>query len=201
MGEGSNLLDLLHRILAERQGAWNWDAVSAISAVLGVILNLVLVVSIWIAIRSLREAEKSRLVGLIIWTTERVQLIREDTYRLLGADLSEVANDAELLLECRRISAEYEQISYFVRTGLISEQHIFDMYGNLFVRVWNKLEPAILEIRRQDGESLGIKDGVLSRSNFETLVNAFRPRISSNASASIRAANPRTTALNEGTDQ
>lgn len=159
---------------------FDWQGVSAVSDLLMVLLNIVLIVSVVIGYRSLRESAKSRDATLLIWATERMDTIRPLLEQLRAAPAYGSLNDIragsdfsapwspELLGSANRVGIELQRLSYMANKGLISREHFIAMWGPTFVAAWEILEVPIKHRRLKNGEPMHLHEGAYSRRDFET---------------------------------
>ena len=64
---------------------FDWQAVSAIAAVLLVMLNAALIATIWFGYKNIKESALTRDATLLIWAIERMSIIKNDLKTLRNA--------------------------------------------------------------------------------------------------------------------
>jgi len=157
---------------------FDWQGVSGASDVLMVVLNIVLIVSVVVGYRSLRESVLTRDASLLTWAMERMTAIRDDLEMLWRAPsygtMEQIRGvdftspwPAELEKAAQRVSVELQRLSYLANSGLISKTHFMSMWGPTFARAWISLEPWVKHRRFTNGEPIDLKDGAYSRNDFE----------------------------------
>ena len=154
---------------------FDWQGVSAVADVTIVFLNLILLASVILAYKSLRESQDTRAADIIIWAVQQMEEIKPDLERLRVASRQCDAWDSEIKTSAQRVSVRLQRLGYMARTGLISKAHFRGMWGMTFVEAWEKLEPWVQQKRKENQEPLAAKDGAFSRIDFEELAQEFRP--------------------------
>lgn len=155
----------------------DWSGVSAITSVLMLLINVVLVVSVIFAYRTIKEEVKNRDSSLLLWGMDEMSKIKPDLSELqkadvyahgeLGADDFEVQWSEETIQAAYRVSIILQRLSYMAMADLISKEHFSKMWGPAFVKYWTILEPYIHHIRFKNNEPLTLKGGAYSRNDFE----------------------------------
>ena len=157
---------------------FGWEAVSAIAAVITVILSMVLVATVWFGYRSLKENVLSRDASLLTWAIQRMTEIKKDMDAVRRAppygSLSDIKSSTfvrpwmdEVEDAADRLSVELQRLSYLANCGLISKIHLQKMWGPTFVEAWGLLETWVKHKRLKREEPLELRDGAFSRNDFE----------------------------------
>lgn len=158
---------------------FDWQGVSGVSDALMVLLNVILIVSVIVGYKSLKESVLSRDASLLTWAMERMTVIKEDLDALQNAPsygtLQQVMSAnfhspwvKEVEDAAYRVSVELQRLSYLANSGLISKVHFKKMWGPTFVKAWKLLEVWVKHKRLKNGEPIELKDGGYSRNDFET---------------------------------
>ena len=153
---------------------FDWNGVSGISNVLLVILNAILVGSIVVGYRSVKQAVLARDAEMLIWAVGQIDEIKPDLRTLRDSppySSSQSAQperwDADSEDAAEKVSVRLQRLSYMALAGLISKPHLIEMWGPTFSATWAKLEPWVRQKRLQNGEPPAIADGAFSRKHLE----------------------------------
>jgi hypothetical protein len=65
------------------------------------------------------------------------------------------------------LSVVLQEVAYIANQGLISKQHLKNLWGPIFVRAWDMLEVWVKFKRHTNNEPLEINKGAFSRIDFE----------------------------------
>jgi len=157
---------------------FDWQGVSAVSDALMVLLNIILIVSVVVGYKGLKESVLSRDASLLTWAMERMTVVREDLDILQNAPsygtIVQITSTSfhspwtkEVEDAAYRVSVELQRLSYLANSGLISKTHFKKMWGHTFCKSWNLLEVWVKHKRLKNGEPIEMKDGGYSRNDFE----------------------------------
>ncbi len=157
---------------------FDWQGVSAISDALMVLLNVILIASVIVGYRGLKESALSRDASLLVWAMQQMTEIREDLEALYNAPLYGTLAEIKLLdfkspwpqeveSAAYRVSVELQRLSYLANSGLISKVHFMKMWGPSFVKAWAVLEMWVKHKRIINGEPIDLALGAYSRNDFE----------------------------------
>jgi len=158
---------------------FDWQGVSAVSDSLMVLLNIVLIVSVYIGYRQVREALLTRDASLLTWAMERMTAIKADLRLLEGAPaygtLQQLQSDdfrspwpPEFEQAAQNVSSELQRLAYMANSGLISKTHFRKMWGPTFAKAWVVLRLWVMYRRFKNGEPLRVEEGAFSRVDFES---------------------------------
>lgn len=162
----------------------DWSGVSAIVSALMLILNILLLLSVIIGYKTIKEEVKNRDSSLLQWAMTEISKIKDDTKYLENAgkychgDFED--EDFDVLWTKEQIDAAYnvsislQRLSYMAIEGLISKEHFAKMWGPTFVKQWDILEIYIRHKRHTNGEPLDLESGAFTRKDFEMYVNYCR---------------------------
>jgi hypothetical protein len=156
----------------------DWQAVSAITGAITVLLNIVLVATVVIGYRSLKESVLSRDASLLTWAIQRMAELKDDLetirhappYASLAAITSQSFVspwDAHVEAAAYRVSVELQRLSYMANSGLLSKIHLQKMWGATFAEAWSLLETWVKYLRLRKGEPVELADGAYRRNDFE----------------------------------
>lgn len=157
---------------------FDWQGVSGVSDVLMVMLNVILIVSVIVGYRSLKESVMSRDATLLVWAMERMTAIKRDL-RALGdappyGSLQEIRSPGftspwtkDLEKAAYRVSVELQRLSYMANSGLISKVHFRKMWGANIAEAWELLETWVKHRRLTRGEPTEVSEGADTRRDFE----------------------------------
>jgi len=157
---------------------FDWQAVSAVAAVITVLLTGVLIATVVIGYRSVKESVLSRDAALFTWAIQRMTEIKEDLDTLRHAPpygaLSDIKAPTfvtpwgpEIEGAAYRVSVELQRLAYLANSGLISKVHLQKMWGPIFAEAWGLLEAWVKHRRLTKREPLELSDGAFSRNDFE----------------------------------
>ena len=165
---------------------FDWEGVSAVADVALVLINLLLLASLIMAVKNLKEARKSNTSQILFWAIEQMEEIKEDIVVLQGLKKSYTMwSDAELH-SARRVSYRFQRLSYFARNGLIDKRHFKKMWGVQIVKMWALLKDWIVSLRVAAGEPVSAKTGAYLRADFELLANEYQDFVNRLTSATHR---------------
>lgn len=157
---------------------FDWQAVSAVAAVITVLLTAILIATVVVGYRSLKESVLSRDASLLTWAIQRMTEIKEDLDAVRHAPpygtLSDIKSPTfvtpwvrEVEDAAYRVSVELQRLAYLANSGLISKVHLQKMWGPTFSETWDLLETWVKHKRLTKGEPLELSDGAFSRNDFE----------------------------------
>lgn len=144
-----------------------WNIIIAFTAIATVVINALLVVSIFLAKNQLVESQKSRNSQLLLWTIEQIER-KNDSQRVVLRPDFDFRKDDDARQHAWTISVLYQQVGHFAISGLIDGDIIKQTWGLNFVRSWNALVPFVAHVRHSNKEGISLKDGAFSRKDFET---------------------------------
>lgn len=158
---------------------FDWQAVSAIAALITALLTAVLIATVVVGYKNLKESVLSRDASLLTWAIQRMTEIKEDLDAIRRAspfgDLSEIKSptfvtpwEREVEDAAYRVSVEFQRLAYLANSGLLSKVHLEKMWGPTFAEAWDLLETWVKHKRFRKGEPLEISDGAFSRNDFES---------------------------------
>lgn len=162
----------------------DWAGISGIADVLLVVLNVVLIASLIIGYRGIREAATARNADMLVWAISQIEEVKSELgvlyeapdyvqqltgTRADGAGWSDRERDAAY-----RVSIRLQRLAYLARSGMISKEHLIEMWAPTFVRSWEKLEPWVKDLRLSNGEPVAVEDGGFSRKDFELFARDCR---------------------------
>lgn len=143
------------------------------------VLNVVLIASLIIGYRGIREAATARNADMLVWAIGPIEEVKPDLAVLFDApvylhrnaeDGVEESGWSDAQLEAaQRVSVRLQRLSYLARTGMISKEHLIEMWAPTFVRSWERLEPWVKDLRVSNREPAAIEDGAFSRKDFELI--------------------------------
>lgn len=146
----------------------DWSGVSGMADILMVIINLLLLATVWQGIRNIRETRKSRDAEMMNLVLEQIQAIKPAMRELHHLPRPiDWANDQEAQANANTISIGLQRIGYLGASGLINKKHLIEMWGPTFVAQWNLIGPFVQDLRKKNGEPEHLKDGAFSRKDFE----------------------------------
>lgn len=162
---------------------FDWQGVSAITDLLMVALNIILIISVVVGYKSLRQSVLTRDASLLTWAMERMDSIKDDLLKVRNAPIYGTLDSIqcddfaspwppEVEQAAYRVSVELQRLSYMVNAGLISKEHFTAMWGPTFVRAWAALELWVKHKRLRNGEPAELADGGYSRADWERFVLA-----------------------------
>ena len=153
---------------------FDWQSVSGVADSMMVVLNLILVVSVFYAYRTFRSSEQARTTDILIWAINQMEEIKPDiaTVRLIRRPVD--AWSAKQKQAAARVSIRLQRLAYMARAGLIEASHFRAMWAITFVDMWDRLAPWIQEVRGSHGEPLTAAAGAFSRVDFELLSLEYR---------------------------
>jgi hypothetical protein len=160
------------------QAKCNWDAVSAIAAVITVLLDAFLITTVILGYKSLKESVLTRDASLFIWAIERMSSIKTDLDNLRKApqygSMCEIQSpkftspwNKKIEKSAYLVSIEMQRLAYLANAGLISSEHLQKMWGPTFVEAWGLLETWIKHKRLKNKEPLELDEGAFTRNDFE----------------------------------
>lgn len=156
---------------------FDWSGVSGVADSLIVVLNAILIFSVYQAYRSVRSSENARTTDILIWAISQMEEIKPDIaiVRQITRPLprwSKAQREA-----AARVSVRLQRLAYMTRCKLIDPDHFRRMWAITFVDMWDHVAPWVMEVRASHGEPLLAKDGAFSRKDFEELVAEYRPYV------------------------
>jgi hypothetical protein len=128
----------------------SWDAVSAICAIVGV---LIVAVTAYYGLNQLRELKTTRRTELLVTLHERYHNPQMQAFRrrLIRGELPDLdtlsTDDANALAG---LLNELEFFATFVRKGLLDAQDLADLFGGSPARVAQHIGPFVAGRRRQE---------------------------------------------------
>jgi len=157
---------------------FDWQAVSAVAAVITVLLTGVLIATVVVGYRSLKESVLSRDASLLTWAIQRMSDIKEDLDTVRRAPPYGTASDIksptfvtpwvqEVEDAAYRVSVELQRLAYLANAGLISKVHLQKMWAPTFVEAWGFLDTWVKHKRLKKHEPLELSEGAFSRNDFE----------------------------------
>ena len=158
---------------------FDWQGVSGAADALMVLLNVILIASVIVGYKGLKESVLSRDASLLTWAMQRMTDIKEDLEAIQHltrygtvADLKNPRFSSPWVPEMEgaayRVSIELQRLAYLANAGLISKVHFQRMWGPTFVRAWDVLEVWVKHKRQKKGEPLELSEGAFTRNDFET---------------------------------
>jgi hypothetical protein len=117
---------------------FDWQAVSAVAAVIMVVLTGVLIATVAVGYRGLKESVLTRDASLLTWAIQRMTEIKEDLDTVRHAPpygtLSDIKAPTfvspwvrEVEDAAYRVSVELQRLAYLANSGLISKIHLQKM--------------------------------------------------------------------------
>lgn len=157
---------------------FDWQAVSAIATVFTSILNIIVIVTVIVGYRSLKESILSRDASLLTWAIQCMSEIKEDLDKVRQAPPYGKSSDIkspsfktpwqqEEEKAAYRISVVLQRLSYLANSGLISKIHLQKIWGPTFAEAWDLVETWVKYKRFKKGEPIELSDGAFSRNDFE----------------------------------
>lgn len=157
---------------------FDWQAVSAIASAIMVLLTGVMIGTIVIGYRSLKESILSRDASLLTWAIQCMTEIKEDLDTVRQAPpygtLSDITSPTfvtpwvpEVEAAAYRVSVALQRLAYLANSGLISKVHLKKMWGPTFAEAWDLLFTWVKHVRLMNREPLELSDGAFSRNDFE----------------------------------
>lgn len=155
-----------------------WNSLAAITDILMVVINVILIISIIIGYKSIKESILSRDASLLTWAMERMSLIKEDINIIRNAKpygtLETIKSknfispwEPKIEDAANRVSIELQRLAYLVNSGMISKIHFRKMWGPYFIKAWDVLEIWIKHKRFTNHEPIELESGAYSRNDFE----------------------------------
>jgi len=156
---------------------FDWQSVSGVADSMMVLLNLILIVSVFYAYRTLKSSEQARTTDILIWAIDQMEEIKPDiaTVRSIGQPVE--AWSAKQNQAAARVSVRLQRLAYMTRAGLIEASHFQAMWAITFVDMWDRLAPWIRQVRGSHGEPLTAAAGAFSRVDFELLAQEYRTHV------------------------
>jgi hypothetical protein len=159
----------------------NWSGVSAMADVFLIVINVLLLASIVLGVRSLHETKKSRDADMMTLVLEQIEPIKADMRLLAQSGTYEAwKNNDETKRAAQNISVRLQRLAYMGRTGLINQKHLIEMWGPTFVKQWQTLKPFVQDVRVNNQEPANLEDGAFSRKDFELFAAICEQYLSSN---------------------
>ena len=144
----------------------DWSAISSIVSAVALLINLGALISLVIAIQSLRESKMSKEANIFLWSVEQIRAIRKDML-----DIREHHQTADWLVtnrSCVMKVLEVEQmISFFNIHGMIDKRRFAEMWGRSTYDTWTYLEEFVRDFREQLGEPRDLASGAFFMKDFE----------------------------------
>ncbi len=117
-----------------------WDGLAATAGAFGVILNFLLLGSIWLGIQTIREGQKSRSVELLQWATEQMDRAKSSEQKLRS--MATIPYEDWTLVEpatklhIQTALNAFSRLAYMVNKKMIPEKHFRELWGTNFFILW-----------------------------------------------------------------
>jgi hypothetical protein len=121
----------------------NWEALSAISTVVG---STTLLITAVFAVMQLNELRRSRKLELMIklfdeLASQEARAQRVFIYAQLPNDPAQTTSDHFLVID--EVLAKLDMIWLLIDQGQLDRRYVFDAYGEIFIKLWQKLSPIV----------------------------------------------------------
>ncbi|AUG54275.1 DUF4760 domain-containing protein [Thalassospira marina] len=157
---------------------FDWSALSAVAALLGLAINIFLLATVYIGYRSIRDGQAAHVSNILIWAAEQMDSIKEDIQVIRNNKDPHNEFSDEYQSSARRVSAIFQRLGYMAHNGLINPIHFKNMWGLSFVLMWQELEPWVKHLREQNGEPKTLSEGAFSRVDFERMALKYEKHFS-----------------------
>jgi len=144
------------------------SGISGMADILMVLINILLLITVWQGIRNIRETKKSRdaeMMTLVLGQIEEIKPSIKDLNRFGCYD--NWKNNKVALNHAQIISTRLQRLSYLGEHGLINRKHLIEMWGPIFVTEWGRLQDFVKDIRKKNNEPTDLDAGAFSRKDFE----------------------------------
>lgn len=148
----------------------DWGGLGTIATLLTVLINIVLLITVFFGFQSVREGQAARIAQILVWATKQMDDIKEFEHKLVLAPDDYTQWDHETRLAARKVNNAYQRLSYFCDHGLIPEAHIRNIWGLNLVYAWTRLENMINDDRRKSGDVMA---NPVMRREFERVAKRY----------------------------
>jgi len=140
----------------------DWTSVGAIAST---VYTLAFIVSMWLLGRQLKEARVSRDTGLLLSLYDRLTQSRPKRQNIyqrenLLKDLKtmnewdQVRRDhPDLAAAVTDVSLDYNLVGFFLRSGILEKEAFLQDIGEVYLRLYSIIMPAIIIERQRSGRS------------------------------------------------
>lgn len=156
----------------------DWSGISAITNILMLLLNFILLFSVFLAIKSLKEAVKMRNVEILKWACLEMEKVKDELEVLKQAPKYSEGWTDETDRAAKKMSSSLQRMAYFALHRLIDEEHLINMWGYTFTGSWENLKPWVKDLRKKNGEPEEIEYGAFSRRDFEVFAEKCQAELS-----------------------
>jgi hypothetical protein len=151
----------------------DWTGVGALAALLTFGINILLLLTLLVGFRSLREGQTSRSAQVLSWAVAQMESVKADERSLRSAPADYEEWNEDIVRSANRICNAYQRMCYFANNSLIDPVHFRRMWGINIVIYWSILERYVQNERAKFNDWPTAADGAYLRGDFEKLAIAF----------------------------
>lgn len=152
----------------------DWTGVAAIAALGALLINLLLLASVWFGFRSVKEGQAARSADVLFWAMKQMDEIKGDQRAIRKASPDPASWDEETVQAAVRLCNAYQRMCYFVRKKLIDQNHFRDIWGVNICIYWRILKPFVYAERKKFDDKQTAYEGAYIRADFEFIADTFQ---------------------------
>jgi hypothetical protein len=130
----------------------DWNAITALSTL---VATVVISIAAIFEVMQLNEMKRSRKLELLMrlfddYSSPKTRENRRFIYRCLPRDPSQLSDEHFLIID--DVLAGLDRAWLFIKYEQLEPEVIFEIYGEIFLRLWGVLYPIVLYERKRRGE-------------------------------------------------